>query len=125
MKRLLVGLAFLAGAMLPAHAAESDAEFAQRLHQHLMTVRADARVVAVAREASPSNVSVEFQLDPNGKVGKPKIVHSILSQDAQTAILAALGDLPPIPLNGYVAEATYQLPLRLEYTEPVPAAPAQ
>ncbi|WP_312794098.1 hypothetical protein [Tianweitania sp.] len=126
MKRLLLGLVFMTAAMLPAHAAETDAEFAQRLHQHLITVRADERVIAVAREASPSNVTVEFRLDPEGKVGKPKIVHSILSQDAQKAILSALGDLPPISLNGYVAEATYQLPLRLEYVEPVPpAAPAQ
>ncbi|MBS9719936.1 hypothetical protein JYU29_04450 [Tianweitania sp. BSSL-BM11] len=123
MKRFLLGLMFMAGTMLPAHAAEPAAHFAQRLHQHLMTVRGDARVVAVAREASPSNVTVEFQLDPDGRVDNPKIVHSILSQDAQRAILAALGDLPPIPLDGYAAEATYRLPLRLEYTEP--AMPAQ
>jgi hypothetical protein len=125
MKKRLLALAFLAASVLPGHA-ESGAEFAQRLHQHLLTVRADERVIAVAREASPSNVTVQFRLDPQGKVGGPKIVHSILSQDAQKAVLAALSDLPPISLNGYVAEATYQLPLRLEYTEPVqPALPAQ
>lgn len=126
MRRLLLAVASVAGAILPVHAAESNTEFAQRLQQHVAQVSSDARVIAIAREASPSNVVVEFRLDPEGKVGEPKIVHSILSQDAQTAILASLSDLPPIALNGYAAAATFRLPLRLEYTEPTqPAVAAQ
>lgn len=121
MKRVLAASLLVFGTILQGHAAESDTEFAQRLQRHVLGVTTDVRVVEVAREASPSNILVEFHLDAEGRVDKPKIVHSILSQDAQKEIIAALTELPPLALNGYVANATFRLPLRLEYTEPAPA----
>ena len=123
MKRLFGASFLLFGMTLWSHSAESDAVFAQRLQQHLTGVTRDIRVLQVAQEASPSNVTVEFQLDAEGRVGKPKIVHSILSRDAQGAIIAALTDLPPMALNGYVPGATFRLPLRLEFVAPVKPAP--
>ncbi len=126
MKPFALAFCLLLATPLASQAAESDAEFAQRLHQHMKSVTRDPRIIQVARQASPSNVTVEFKLDAQGRVGKPKIVHSILSQEDQKQIVSALADLPPIALEGYSPGGSYRLPLRLEYTEPQPVAqPAQ
>jgi len=125
MRRLAAAFLLLAVSVSTAFAAESAAEFAARLQHHVLAITSDPRVVAVAREASPSNVVLTFNLDANGKVENAKIVHSIISTAAQALILHALADLPPLPLNGYPdTGAEYRLPVRLDIKSPSQLNPA-
>jgi hypothetical protein len=118
----LVIAGLLAMSLTGHAAAETAQEFAQRLQQHFSTVSRDQRVIGVARHASPSNITVEFGLTPEGKLREAKVVHSIVSQEDQQLILDSLNDLPPFAINGYADyDVTYRLPVRLEVAPPPPA----
>lgn len=95
MRRWLISLAIC---LLPyaAPAAESQAAFAARLHQHVSAIGYDRIVNQSANRSGVKIISVRFSLSPEGRVTDVKILSSPMSWELNGYFVRAFKNLPPL-----------------------------